>query len=65
LPAEIDLIDVFRETLVLTLPDYPRAEGVELGERVFSQEGVKPMRDADAKPFAGLAALKEKLEKGD
>jgi hypothetical protein len=26
---------------------------------------VKPMRDADAKPFAGLAALKEKLEKGD
>ena len=43
----------------------PRAEGVELGERVFSEEGVKPMRDADAKPFAGLAALKEKMEKGD
>ena len=35
LPAEIDLVDVFRETLVLALPDYPRAEGVELGERVF------------------------------
>ncbi|NCX82523.1 MAG: DUF177 domain-containing protein [Rhodobacteraceae bacterium] len=65
LPAEIDLLDVFRETLVLALPDYPRAEGVELGERVFSEEGVKPMRDADAKPFAGLAALKEKMEKGD
>ena len=40
LPAEIDLVDVFRETLVLALPDYPRAEGVELGERVFSEEGV-------------------------
>ena len=65
LPAEIDLLDVFRETLVLALPDYPRAEGVELGERVFSEEGIKPMRDADAKPFAGLAALKEKMEKGD
>ena len=65
LPAEIDLVDVFRETLVLALPDYPRAEGVELGERVFSEEGVKPMRDADAKPFAGLATLKEKMEKGD
>ena len=51
--------------LVLALPDYPRAEGVELGERVFSEEGVKPMKDADAKPFAGLAALKEKMEKAD
>ena len=65
LPAEIDLVDVFRETLVLALPDYPRAEGVELGERVFSKEGIRPMRDADARPFAGLAALKEKMEKGD
>ena len=64
LPAEIDLGDVFRETLVLALPDYPRAEGVQLGERIFSEEGVKPMRDTDAKPFAGLAALKEKMEKG-
>jgi uncharacterized metal-binding protein YceD (DUF177 family) len=65
LPPEIDLTEVFRETLVLSLPDYPRADGVELGERVFSEDGVKPMRDADAKPFAGLAALKEKMEKGD
>ena len=65
LPAEIDLLGVFRETLLLALPDYPRAAGVELGERVFTEDGVKPMRDADAKPFAGLAALKEKLEKGE
>jgi uncharacterized metal-binding protein YceD (DUF177 family) len=65
LPAKINLLEVFRETLVLALPDYPRAEGVELGERVFSEEGVKAMRDADAKPFAGLAALKEKMEKDD
>ncbi|NCV10788.1 MAG: DUF177 domain-containing protein [Rhodobacteraceae bacterium] len=65
LPSEIHLLDVFLETLVLALPDYPRAEGVELGERVFSEDGIKPMRDADAKPFAGLAALKEKMEKGD
>ena len=65
LPSEIHLLDVFLETLVLALPNYPRAEGVELGERVFSEDGIKPMRDADAKPFAGLAALKEKMEKGD
>ena len=65
LPTEIDLVDVFRETLLLALPNYPRAEGVELGERVFSEDGVKPMRDEDAKPFASLAALKEKMEKGD
>ncbi len=65
LPAEIDLLAVFHETLVLALLDYPRAKGVELGERVFSEEGVKPMQDADAKPFAGLAAMKEKMENGD
>ena len=48
--------------LVLALPDYPRAEGVELGERVFSEEGVKPMRDA-MKPCR--PCTKRKDGKGD
>lgn len=65
LPSEINLIEVFRESLVLALPDYPRADGVELGEHVYAEDGVQPMKDADAKPFASLSALKEKLEKGD
>jgi uncharacterized metal-binding protein YceD (DUF177 family) len=59
----IDLHDILTESLALALPDYPRAEGAELGEAVFSAPGITPMRDEDVKPFAALAALRDKLEK--
>lgn len=59
----IDLQAIAAEALALALPDYPRKEDAVLEEAVFSEPGVKPMTDDDAKPFAGLAALKEKLEK--
>ncbi|NNK79430.1 MAG: DUF177 domain-containing protein, partial [Litoreibacter sp.] len=49
------------EALSLALPAYPRAEGAELGETVFSEPGTDPMSDEDAKPFAALAALKNKM----
>ena len=61
LPASLDLMQVLTEALALALPDYPRAEGVELGEAVFAAPGVTPMTDQDAKPLAGLAALREQL----
>ena len=32
----------------------------ELGEAVFAEDGAEPLRDADLKPFAALAALKNK-----
>jgi len=64
LPEVIDLLDIAREALALALPLYPRAEGVELGEAVFAAPGTAPLRDEDLKPFAGLAALKAKLEPG-
>ncbi|MFK7744167.1 MAG: DUF177 domain-containing protein [Roseobacter sp.] len=51
------------EALVLFLPMYPRAPGAELGELVVSEPGVTPMRDEDARPFAGLAALKDQMSK--
>ncbi len=63
LPDQIDLAAIAREALALALPDYPRKEDVALDQAVFTEPGVKPMTDDDAKPFAGLAALKEKLEK--
>lgn len=63
LPATLDLIQVLIEALALALPQYPRAEGVDLGEAVFAEPGVAPMRDDDAKPFAGLQALRDSLEK--
>lgn len=65
LPQEIDLAGIAVEALALALPDYPRKADVALEETVFTEPGVTPMTDEDAKPFAGLAALKEKLEKGE
>lgn len=64
LPEVIDLVDVTREVLALALPLYPRAEGAALGEAVFAAPGTAPIRDDDLKPFAGLAALKARLEPG-
>lgn len=61
----IDLDSVMIEALSLALPDYPRADGAELAETRFTEPGQTAMTDDDAKPFAGLAALRDKLEKKD
>ncbi|MBC2835583.1 YceD family protein [Paragemmobacter straminiformis] len=65
LPEVIDLGAVALEALALALPLYPRAPGVELGEAVFTAPGQAPLRDGDLKPFAGLAALKDRLGGGE
>lgn len=61
----IDPAAVMIEALALNLPLYPRAAGADLGEAVFSAPGVAPMRDEDARPFAGLAGLRDALDKKD
>ena len=61
----IDVGHVVIEALLLALPLYPRAPGAELGEAVFAAPGTEPLREADLKPFAGLAALKQKLNEGE
>ncbi len=61
LGAWIDPQAAMIEALVLALPLYPRSEDAELGEAVFSAPGTKPMRDEDARPFAGLEALKKQM----
>lgn len=61
LPATLDLRALMIEALALELPDYPRAVGVELGQAVYAPPGVAPITDDDAKPLAGLAALRDKL----
>ena len=58
----IDPEAVMVEALILALPEYPRSEGAELGEAIYTQEGTAAMTDEDAKPFAGLASLKEQLK---
>lgn len=65
LPEVLDITEIALEALALALPPYPRAPGVELGEAVFAGPGVAPLANDDLKPFAGLAALADKLRKPD
>ena len=65
LPAEIDLGEVMIEALALALPPFPRAEGVNLGQAVYTEPGARPMTDDEAKPFSGLASLRDALENKD
>jgi hypothetical protein len=53
---------VLAEALALALPDYPRAPGAELGQAVFAEPGIEPLRDEALRPFAGLAAFKDRLK---
>jgi uncharacterized metal-binding protein YceD (DUF177 family) len=65
LPQTLDLGTVMVEALSLALPPFPRADGAELGQVLAAAAGVTPMTDDDAKPFAGLGALRDKLTKDD
>jgi uncharacterized metal-binding protein YceD (DUF177 family) len=61
LGTEIDLGAVMLEALALALPDWPRAEGAELTQSAFTEPGKAPMSDEDARPFAELRALRDRL----
>ncbi len=61
LPANVDVAAVMIEALSLSLPAFPRAAGADLGDAQFAEPGVDAMTDDDAKPFAGLAALRDSL----
>lgn len=61
LSAWIDPDAIMLEALDLSLPLYPRSDGAEIGAVTVTEPGKTPMRDEDARPFAGLAALKDKL----
>jgi uncharacterized metal-binding protein YceD (DUF177 family) len=65
LKSEIDLLLVIQEALALNIPQFPRAAGAELKESVFTEAGKKAMTDEDARPFAGLAALRNSLSAKD
>jgi len=63
IPAVIDLNAVMAEALSLAIPAFPRADGAELGAAVYAADGVAPLTDEAAKPFAGLQALKDQMGK--
>jgi len=60
----IDLDAVLSEALALALPLWPRAEGATLDEASAAPDGAGP-DDAPRRPFAGLAALRDRLAAGD
>lgn len=58
----IEPFTVLAEALALALPLYPRADGAAVEQAGFAAPGTTPLSDEDVKPFAGLKALKDKLE---
>ena len=61
----IDPAQIMIEALALEVPEYPRKGEVELGQMVHAEPGQKPMTDEDARPFAGLGALRDALKKDE
>ncbi|WP_299646903.1 DUF177 domain-containing protein [uncultured Jannaschia sp.] len=65
LPAIIDLGEVLEEALALAIPAFPRAPSADGLALSATPPGADPIDDETIKPFAGLAALKDKLEGKD
>ncbi|EEX10537.1 conserved hypothetical protein [Ruegeria lacuscaerulensis ITI-1157] len=65
LGSEIDPGIVMHEALALALPQYPRKDGAHLDDANFTEPGKQAMTDEDAKPFAGLAGLRDALKKDE
>ena len=65
LPRAVDLVELMHEALALALPDYPRAAGADFRDIAVTEPGAEPMTDEAARPFAGLAGLRDRLTGGD
>lgn len=61
----IDPAIIMKEALALALPEYPRKDEAQTETVRVTEPGKKPMTDEEARPFAGLAALKDQLGKND
>lgn len=67
LGTQIDLSALLIEALALAAPDFPRARDVEMAPKGVlraAPEGDSPLDDDAIKPFASLAALRDKLDRG-
>ncbi|TVS00403.1 MAG: DUF177 domain-containing protein [Rhodobacteraceae bacterium] len=65
LGATIDISATALEALALALPAFPRAPGAELPQAALTQAppGATRIEEERPKPFAALAALKNKLDR--
>ncbi|MHA3976572.1 YceD family protein [Halovulum sp. GXIMD14794] len=64
LPETLDLGALAIEELALALPPYPRAKDAGAADAEARPEGAAPL-EPEPKPFAALAALKQKLSDGE
>lgn len=62
LPAILDLGQVLEEALALAIPPFPRAKGADDIDLTAAPPGAEPLTDEAVKPFAGLAALRAKMD---
>jgi uncharacterized metal-binding protein YceD (DUF177 family) len=65
LGSHIDPGAIMQEALALALPLYPRAEGADPGDAVYTEPGKAALTDEDLRPFAALKSLKSRLEGDD
>ena len=64
LPATLDLGALLEEELALAIPPFPRADGADTLDLTVAPPGAVPLTDEREKPFAGLAALRARMEDG-
>lgn len=62
MPDTLDLIETVTEALMLALPLYPRAAGVEFADLSHAPKGAALFDEPPEKPFASLAALANRLK---
>ena len=62
LPVTLDMGDVLEEALTLAIPAFPRADGADDVDLTASPLGAAPLTDEAIRPFAGLAALRAKMD---
>lgn len=60
--GDIDLAVLMVEALALALDPYPRASDTDFAAHLHAAPGVTPLSDEAMRPFAKLAALKQRLE---
>ena len=65
LPATLDLGAVLEEALALAIPAFPRADGADAIDLTAAPPGAAPLTDEVVRPFAGLAALRARMEDGE
>ncbi|WP_308914812.1 DUF177 domain-containing protein [Jannaschia sp. LMIT008] len=65
LPATLDVGAVLEEALALAIPAFPRAPAADEIDVAAVPPGADPIDDDTVKPFAGLAALRDRMKGGD